>query len=531
MKFKDLTQEQVEIARIIYHDKTLQWDDRMNLLKDFFGKSERTVRIWCSEKLKFKDKEEAEPEQYLKAKTRKHNKDKKRFIITWGQSDTSVHTQFLANMEAFAEFINADIHVIAGRYKNPTSLSASEHVKKTEEWDSLLLPYLDANRHNIHKYVSIMSDIKIQPTAVNPMSGLQGVSGVNSCVFGAPKVQFEMIPILMGNKPKAMLTTGAVTRMNYTDSKSGKKGEFHHTYGFVIIEIEDGEVFHFRQVTADDRTGTFNDLYYHVENGVVSLNKSIEAIILGDVHYGDHEEMVLENTHKLLKKLVPNNVVLHDIFNGTSINHHEEKDPFIQYEKEVHGTNDLKKEINYMLERLTDFEKYKKVVIVRSNHDDFIDRWLKNGDWKKQPTAKNSEMYMELSSMLLRQHREKDVRGVIPEIIKNNFKNFVTLRLNESYKVKNWELGHHGDRGTNGSRGSLIQFRTLNSKVIVGHYHTPGRKDGALSVGTSTKLRLSYNDGASSWFNSHVIIHNDGRAQHINFVFDKNGEMSFTTFK
>ena len=531
MKFKDLTPEQVEEARLIYTNKGLPWDDRMDLLKALFGKTERTTRRWCSEKLKFNEKETPEPEQYLKAKTRKHDKDKKRFMITWGQSDTAVHLPFFRNMKAYAKFIDASIHVIAGRYKNPTSLQASAKVKSTEEWNDQLLPYLDANRHNIHKYLSIMSDIKIQPTAINPMSGLRGVSGINSCVFGGPKVQFEMIPVLEGDKPKAMLTTGAVTRMNYTDTKAGKKGEFHHTYGFVIVEIADGNVFHFRQVTADDNTGAFNDLYYNVKGGNITLNKKIEAIILGDIHYGDHEEKVLKNTHKLLKKLAPNNVVLHDVFNGTAINHHEMKDSFIQYEKEVFGTNDLQKEIDYMLLRLSEFNKYKKVIIARSNHDDFIDRWLKIGDWKKQPTTKNSEVYMKLSSMLLKQHREGNVIGVIPEIINTNLKNFTALRLNESYKVKNWELGHHGHNGTNGSRGSLLQFRGLNTKVVIGHYHSPGRKDGALSVGTSTKLRLGYNNGASSWFNSHVIIHEDGRAQHVNFVFDDDGGMSFTTLE
>jgi hypothetical protein len=67
-----------------------------------------------------------------------------------------------------------------------------------------LLPFLDA-RHDIHKYVSILSDIKIQPTAVNPMTGMQALSGINSCVFGAPKVQMEMIPVLDGQKPKLCL--------------------------------------------------------------------------------------------------------------------------------------------------------------------------------------------------------------------------------------------------------------------------------------------------------------------------------------
>jgi hypothetical protein len=101
----------------------------------------------------------------------------------------------------------------------------------------------------------------------------------------------------------------------------------------------------------------------------------------------------------------------------------------------------------------------------------------------------------------------------------------VTLDRSTSFKVKGWELGQHGDLSSNGARGSLVNFRKLNTKVIVAHYHQPGRKDGALSVGTSTHLRVGYNVGASSWMQSHVIIHEDGKAQHICFI---NGE--FTTF-
>ena len=127
---------------------------------------------------------------------------------------------------------------------------------------------------------------------------------------------------------------------------------------------------------------------------------------------------------------------------------------------------------------------------------------------------------MDLSARLLRQYGQNmnKVKGVIPELINERFPNFITLGRNESYKVKNWELAQHGDIGSNGSRGSLLQFRNLNTKIIVGHYHSPGRKDGALSVGTSTKLRVGYNNGPSSWLQSHVIIHGDGRAQHINFM-------------
>ena len=532
MKFKDVTPELRIIAKNIYDDTTIPWDARIAKLSQIFGKSERHIRRWCSDskKLGFKKKnDEIQSEQYEIAKKREVDKNKNRYIISWAQNNTPVHSKFFENVKAYANFIDAEILIIAGRYKNPTSIIAEQ---KDDFWVQDLTPYLDANRHNIHKFLSIMSDVKIQPTATNPMSGLEGMSGINSCIFGAPKVQLETISVLEGNKPKMMMTTGAVTKMNYTDSKAGKKGEFHHVYGFVVVEIKDMDTFYARHVTADDTTGVFNDLFYHVENGQVTKINSIEAIVLGDIHCGKHDVELIDLTHKFLKNVKPNHVVLHDVFDGNSINHHEINNPFIQYSKEVNGTNSLEIEINDMISVLDQFSNYENVVIVRSNHDDFIDRWVQDGDWKKQPTTKNSVLYMEYSAMLLKQYaqHEYDAKGIIPEIINKYYPKFHTLGRRESYKVKDWELGQHGDYGINGSRGSIHQFRKLNTKIITGHSHSPGRKDGALAVGTSTKLRVGYNLGASSWWQSHVIIHNSGRAQHINFSRDINNNIGFTTF-
>ena len=532
MKFKDLSEKEIKHIQSVYTNKELKWDERMTILTNHFNKSERTIRRWAI-KLNLKERIDYESEQFELAKQKKFDKGKKIFLVSWAQNNTPVHANFLNNMESYAEHIGAGIHIIAGRYKNPTSIWSSQQ-ENNEFWDDKIVKYLDANRHNIHKYVSILSDVKIQPTAVDPMTGLQGMSGVNSCVFGSPKVQLETIPVLVSQRPKMMLTTGAITKKNYTDSKSGKKGEFHHTFGFVVVEIKDNETFYVRQVTADDKTGSFSDLFYTVEDGLVKRNEDISAIILGDIHYGHHDDDVLDLTLKTMETtLKPEHVILHDVFDGDSISHHQMKDPFLQYGKEIHGKNDLGKEIDEMLTHLEKFESFDNVVIVRSNHDDFVDRWLKNEDWKKQPTYKNAPLYMDLSSRLLKQYAKNpgDVKGVIPDIINDKFPDFITLGRNDSYKVNSWELGQHGDVGSNGTRGSLPQFRKLNTKIVVGHYHTPGRKDGALSVGTTTKLRVGYNNGPSTWLQSHVIIHKNGRAQHLIFSRDKKEKVNFTTLR
>ena len=231
-----------------------------------------------------------------------------------------------------------------------------------------------------------------------------------------------------------------------------------------------------------------------------------------------------------MEKVKPEHTILHDVFDGRSISHHEAQDPFIQYSKEYHNLNDLGEEIEMMMGVMNPFSKYPNVVIVRSNHDDFLDRWLKLNDWRKQSTPKNNKLYMKFSQMLMTQYEETphNILGVIPELIQERYPKFITLGRGDSYNVNGWELGHHGDKGANGSRGSLLGFRKLNTKVIVGHYHSCQRKDGALAVGTSTHLRVGYNEGASGWLNSHVIVHKNGKAQHIHFVGKDKG---YTTLK
>lgn len=519
MRFNELTDLDIQYIDEIYNNKEFSWDTRIKLLADRYECSTRTIENWIS-KLKLTAKTVEESPQFKMAQEKEFNKKSKRFIISWAQNNTPVHAQFLENIKAYADFINAEIHIIAGRYRNPTSMWTANQAQE-ESWADEVVEYLDANRHDIHKYVSIMSDVKIQPTAVNPMTGLEGLSGINSCVFGSPKVQLETIPVLEGNAPKMMVTTGACTVKNYTDSKSGKKGEFHHTLGFTIIEIKNAEQFFIRNVTATE-DGNFIDLFYQVKESQVNRIKEVSAIVWGDLHYGSHDKKVFNKTLELMKVLNPHHVILHDVFDGKSISHHEEKDPFLQYQKELDGTNSLKKELDDLLVGLDKFKEW-NTVIVRSNHDDFIDRWLKNTDWRKTVTPKNSLEYMQFSSAIL---SGEAPNGIIPWVINNKYPHFITLGRSDSYIVNGWELGQHGDIGSNGSRGSIQQFRKLNRKIVVGHYHSPGRKDGALAVGTSTELRVGYNIGASAWLQSHVIIHTDSKAQHINFI---NGE--YTTLK
>lgn len=456
---------------------------------------------------------------FKEAQNKQHDKTKQRFIIGWGQAETKVHTQLLKNIECYAKEIDASIHIIAGRYKSPISLKGSKDLAKNEKntklfWAEELLPYLDAARHKIHKHLCILSDVKVQPTASTPLSGMNGITGLESCIIGHPRVHLKSLPVLEGYPNKLILTTGAVTLENYTDSKSGKKGEFHHQFAFVIVEL-DGDIFHVRQIIASN-DGSFYDLHNFVDKETVFLHSGAEAIIFGDLHLTEEDEQAVNTSFEIAEKLnVKHNIILHDTFNGTSISPHESKSPFKQLKKEESGLDNLENELLYV-KNFFNSKKDCNFISVCSNHDLWLDRWLNDVDWRK---SRNKKMYLELASSL---SKDTENKGVLSMYLKqNNIDNVRCLGINDSYIVLGNELAIHGHQGVAGSRGSIIQFKNINTKNITGHSHNPTREDGAVVVGTLTKLRLSYNTGLSSWLHSNAVIFPNGKVQQIHVINGK----------
>jgi len=476
----------------------------------------RTASKWLEKNNLSNNSEVEETDAFKEAKKKVFDNSKQRFIISWCQSETDINNRLLENMEAYATHINASIHIIAGRYRNPISLSASKSLKDKEvqnSWHPRVIQYLDANRHKIHKHLCILSDLKIQPTASTPLSGINGLTGLESCIVGHPRMHLKSLPVLDGYPHKLLLTTGSVSIENYTDTKVGKKGEFHHTYGFVIVEL-DGDDFHIRQVTADE-DGTFYDLEYCVFGGIVSNHNEPTVIVFGDLHLGETNDDALRVSFEMANKLKCNQIILHDAFNGHSISHHERNQPFQLLKREEDGTDDLFNELSNLAEFFDSHSEY-NFGVVRSNHDEFLDRWLNDVDWRK---TGNKMAYLQLATMLA---MDETGKGVIPLYLNNvGVTNAFCLGIDDSLRVLDWELGVHGHIGANGSRGSAIQFAQMNTKTITGHTHSPVRLDGHLSVGTLTHLRVGYNKGLSSWMNTNVVIYPNGKAQHVHIVNNK----------
>lgn len=458
-----------------------------------------------------------------------------RYVITSAQNDTPVHQKFFSTLLNYCEHNDAKLLVIPYRYRNPTSIWTPNN-KDAERWAEELMPHLCDAEVRLSNNLLVMGKIKIQPTAIQPLSGFDGYTGIDSAIFGHPKIEMKTVPTPSKQLPKILATTGCVTIPNFTDSKAGWKGDFHHSLAAIIIEIEDANIFHIRHIHADRVTGAFYDLTKFYTLNEVTDGHRVAALVTGDTHAEFIDEKVKKATYtnedSMLHTLKPEIRILHDVEDFYARNHHHRGNDVISIGKHFYGRNNVEEALQKTADFIDETTHPEIVnVVVKSNHDEAFDRWLREADPKTDPENARFYYYMKYN-------QTKNIRMTATgfstidafEFWCNNPDEQTGLRSldqtkflkrDESFVVAGIELGFHGDMGPNGTRGSIRNFAKIGPKTVIGHSHTPGIYEGCYQVGVSARLDLSYVSGPSSWLHTHCIIYPDGTRTLINIIDGK----------
>ena len=452
--------------------------------------------------------------------------ESKRFLVTAAQNATPVHKGFMRALEICAKHLGAQILVVPLRYKNPTSRWTGSQ-ENAEQWAPEVMPYLCSERKKLNKNLVLIGDVKVQPTATEPLTGFDALTHGESGILGHTKLQLKTIPTPQGKMPKLLTTTGACTVPNYTDSRAGALGAFHHTLGAIMVEIDGGK-FHLRQINADKTNGSFIDLdtSYGVDWNSSGIDKAPPplALVMGDTHVGSIDPGVEKATFGaggIVDLLRPRNLVWHDLLDGYSVNHHHAGNVFHAYAKLQSGKRSVAREVR----AACDYVARKTPTgcastVVASNHDDFLRRWIISQDWRADP--ENAEFYLETALHMIRTTRQgkggMEVESPFRSWMQRLAPHVKVLGGTESFTLGGIELGMHGDRGPNGARGSARNLRRIGVKSIIGHSHSPQISEGCYQVGTSTWLRLEYNSGPSGWLNTHCLVYANGKRTLINII-------------
>lgn len=444
------------------------------------------------------------------------------YVVTYAQNATPAADNFFASLLVYCEHRSAELLVIPGRYKNPTSVWA-ERDRDDDWWDPRLKPYLlvtwdgaskdrflRGRRARICDDLIAYGDISIQPTAVRPLTGFDAFAGAAWGIFGHPKIQLRAIPGAE-REARVLVTTGAITEPNYTVSKAGAKGAAHHVHGAVIVEVDAVGAFHLRHINATD-DGAFIDLGdSYTPWGVEPAERPL-ALVMGDVHVAGADADVVEATLRapdsIARALRPERIVYHDLFDMRARSHHVRRDPDAMFERACGPQPDsVEDEVVEAIRFLDETPLDADPIVVPSNHDEHLDRWLREASPNDDPI--NARFFHELRALKLRRYEADGEWTPALELLyeargrgRARF-----LRRDETYQVGSIECGFHGDAGLNGSRGSMAAYARLGAKTVIGHSHTPGILDGCYQVGCTAELDQGYNRTPSSWMHAHCLIY------------------------
>lgn len=454
----------------------------------------------------------------LRSNIAKHN----RFIVTTAVTGCEPHE---GAMKAIAAYCKANKAMLL-------ILPCSDPAKQKEHKNKWSLNHKLPVESVVFKDVAlndnlVLSTIKMSAKQLQPLTGIKRLSQKRgSTIVASPKQFLEFAANSNNNTdiPRALMSTGAVTKANYRtemymSERTAYLAEQDHTLGAIVVEIKNGKTFYFRNIGFEAKTGAFCDLdkKYHPTGKIEKI--SAELIQLGDYHVLSTDPVAKKMAKDLVDMLKPDFMTVEDFFDGISINPHERHNTISLSKKAKEGLDDLQFELTANQKEIDDLctWPFKKLVVKYGNHEDFLLRYLKDGEFMNQPKNKILAMklvvaYEEQEIMPL----EYALRELFPIADQDKVQ---FLSVNDSFKVNGIENGAHGHLGKGGRRNpTMSEVEDCYGASNVGHNHSAAIFRSAYRVGTSTYMTLGYNDGPSGWTHTHNIQHRNGMRQLIHNI-------------
>lgn len=438
-----------------------------------------------------------------------------KFIITSAQNETAVFTPFFNNLKAFAEYLDVQLIVLPVHY-NTSSFSGQ--AKGDHNWYASEIRDLLVSSDKWLEFcngIYLSASTNVLPTAVMPVNACAQIVGSGvACIIGHTKQQAKTLPRMKGQDAKWAFTTGTCTVRNYVQSAAGAKAEADHAYGALLVEICDESLeWNVRQLRGSEIDGSFYDLDLLSKDGIVSKHDQDLAMVWGDVHGEKLDRSFYAKSFDFMASYPITKAILHDLHDFSSRNHHNRESG--HFLASMLGRT-VEEDLQTTSQILVDFRNVLEdgdIIVVQSNHDDALKRWLDCNNYSPAKDPINAVTYHKLNAAVYRdiinQEPERAILETALAEMGLDSAMAVFLNLDQSCLVHGVEVGYHGHTGTNGSRGSPAQFSKIGVPMVTGHTHSPSLIGNVTTVGCMN-LDQDYNVGMSSWDLCHAIIYPNG---------------------
>lgn len=483
------TTKKMTIPRAIYR---LRSKIPENLVRKYFG--------GLTALRKAADEKQALYSRFTSEITDKGGK-KQRYIVTSIVEGAPINRDFYSALKLYCEKNNAKLLMLWMRGVLKTDMFSKDDMAEYKKYLFTEFKFNNTLR---------AKDFLLYPAQQLPLTGLDRFgSKKTSLIVASTKQMMTSIPRPKGETPHVIWTTGTVSTPEYSKTRNGALASQDNTLGALIVEVESDKKFYIRNVEwIDDCFVDLGKAYY--SNKVKNI--ACEALVWGDLHSQEIDKISLEKAIEQTNYLKAQRIFIHDLISFNSISHHNEG-KYLTKTFIPHEVNTLRKELDTAKQLLHYIHKSIKsdIIVVQSNHDDFLYRYCDEGRFLKD--AHNAILGAECFI--------KYTKKLNPIEDYMNMKYITFLKPDESYKVLGIETGQHGHHGANGAIGSPNGFRKSYDKIVLGHSHQPKIVNNVYYVGTLSKLILAYNKGSSSWLPANCAIYKNGSRQLLIWIDNK----------
>ena len=378
----------------------------------------------------------------------------------------------------------------------------------------------------------VFDEAQIRINQIDPAIGMNRVAPTgSSIVYGTTFQRLVTYQSRFVNSKPQSIGTGTLSLDQYINkdpkqTRLNKSAKQRHALGGIIMERGNDGAFHHRLVQAE-KDGSFRDLdKIYTPQGVKSNIPA--AIVRGDYHEIQKDVAVVKAYDDLCRLLKVDTIVLHDFVDGLYVNHHS-KNLGVTRSRNLQKCAGLKEEIESAARTLNRYLKmFKNILIVRSNHDAFLDRELESSDWAHGD--KDYKMFcaaaMAMSDgknpveFLVREALEK-----LPDYDPETGKNVRWMRANEVVTIEGVDVSIHGHDGGNGKKGNARALEaSIARNAVIGNSHSPQVIAGLFVVGMECDAVQEYtkHDPGGNWLPACCVIHPGGAKQ---LVFYTNGRL------